>query len=309
MENPDGSLQEYFDPTLAPTINQDRINKEKRLMDCVDCHNRATHIFQSPSDLIDTAIAEGAIDSSLPYIKREGMLALNTPSRSLDQAYSRVQAIEQFYATSYPAVYREKKAAIDRAIDKLEEIARLTTFPEMHVTWTTYVDQLGHQETPGCFRCHGKLVAESGPVAGQTVSSGCSSCHYALPELLPTPPTGGPPSLPPNHSLVTCNTCHLAGLAGAPTLPDSHAGFAEQMCLECHEPSTPPVTPTPSPTATPTPMPTATPTPVAGPPTIPAGHPASNCAACHGAGLGGAPVLPPTHAGYTDAICEGCHKR
>jgi hypothetical protein len=42
-------------------------------MDCVDCHNRASHTYRSPQYEVDLALAEGRIDRTLPYIKREGM--------------------------------------------------------------------------------------------------------------------------------------------------------------------------------------------------------------------------------------------
>ncbi len=34
----------------------------------------------------------------------------------------------------------------------------------------------------------------------------------------------------------------------------------------------------------------------------------SDCIACHGTGLAGAPKFPPDHAGRTNAMCQGCHK-
>ncbi len=44
-----------------------------REMDCVDCHNRPSHIYESPGPAIDDAIADGRIDRSLPFIKRESL--------------------------------------------------------------------------------------------------------------------------------------------------------------------------------------------------------------------------------------------
>jgi hypothetical protein len=263
VEDSNGNLVEYVDPDKMPAVNRELVQREKRLMDCIDCHNRATHVFQSPSELIDRAMAEGKIDRSLPYFKREAVVALSTPSSSLNQAYARIQAVEAFYKTTYTVVYAQKKDAISRSIAQLQEIARMTTFPEMHVTWETYANQIGHQETPGCFRCHGKLVASGGPTTGKSIGSDCSTCHYTLPELLPTPVTSGPPRIPANHPAAACNTCHTSGLAGAPRLPTGHTGFTEQACTQCHASTTPPSTPkpTPSETATPVPTPTRAPTP------------------------------------------------
>ncbi len=178
VEDSNGELAEYIDPDKAPEISPQRIENEKRLMDCMDCHNRATHIFRSPEELIDMALAQGKIDDSLPFIKREGLNALDPPNPSLAQAITNVEAIKEFYRTSYPQIYEEKEETIDEAIKELKEIARLTTFPDMKVSWKTYIDNIAHQESPGCLRCHGKLVAKAGDQKDKVIDAGCDSCHY-----------------------------------------------------------------------------------------------------------------------------------
>lgn len=178
VESGDGKLTEYIDPDKASQFDQQRIDKEKRLMDCMDCHNRATHIFNSPEELIDTALTQGKIDSSLPFIKRQGLRSLDPPSPSLVQATTKIEAIKEFYRTSYPQLYEEKEEVIDEAILQLKEIARLTTFPDMKVNWKTYVDNAGHEGSPGCLRCHGNLVATTGEQKGKLIDAGCNLCHY-----------------------------------------------------------------------------------------------------------------------------------
>lgn len=176
----DGELVEYVDSKRTAEISPQRIEEEKRLMDCMDCHNRATHIFRSPDELIDMALTGSKIDSTLPFIKREGLSALDPPNATLAQANSKVETIKEFYRTYYPLVYQEKKPAIDKAIEELKEIARLTTFPDMRVDWKTYIDNIAHQESPGCFRCHGKLEAVTGDQKGNVIDAGCNSCHYKI---------------------------------------------------------------------------------------------------------------------------------
>lgn len=184
VEGDNGKMMQFIDPDKATEINPELIENEKRLMDCIDCHNRATHIFYSPNELIDSAIAEGRIDRSLPFIKKEGLAALDPPSSSLDEGAKKVESIEEFYRTSYPQVYEEKRASLDAAIVQLKEIARLTTFPYMKVDWNTYPNNLGHLQSPGCFRCHGKLVATTGDKEGTPIDAGCNSCHYPLPSTI-----------------------------------------------------------------------------------------------------------------------------
>ncbi len=178
VDEGNGQLKEYIDPQQAGEITAERINQEKRQMDCIDCHNRATHVFNSPNDLIDTSITAGTIDQSLPYIKKEGLSALDPPNSSLEQAYSKIEAVKDFYRQSYPQIDQQKSAAIDAAIAELKNIAVLTTFPYMNVTWNTYTSNAGHQSAPGCFRCHGKLVVNTGDQKGTTLSNDCELCHY-----------------------------------------------------------------------------------------------------------------------------------
>jgi hypothetical protein len=178
VENSDGTLTEYIDPAAAAQVTPDRLASDRRLMDCIDCHNRATHIYQSPEALINEAMVQGQIDASLPYIKWAGLQALDPVNPSLETAYEKVDAIGQFYQNNYPQVYAEKLPAINQALDELKSVAVLTTFPWMKATWETYPDQLGHQASPGCFRCHGKLVPQDNTQGNTTIDASCDSCHY-----------------------------------------------------------------------------------------------------------------------------------
>ncbi|MDP2729462.1 MAG: hypothetical protein Q8O55_03140 [Dehalococcoidales bacterium] len=39
---------------------------------------------------------------------------------------------------------------------------------------------LRFQKSPGCLRCHGKLVATTGEQKGKTLDASCDACHYVL---------------------------------------------------------------------------------------------------------------------------------
>jgi len=181
VEDDNGKIETgYIDSGRKREITTERIQKEKRLMDCIDCHNRATHIFRSPEELVDAALVQGKIDTSLPYIKRESIKALDPPNSSLEEAYTRVESILKFYKTGYPQVYNEKKASIENAIVELKEVARLTTFPDMKITYNTYINNISHIESAGCMRCHGKLVADSGEQKGKFINNDCNLCHTIM---------------------------------------------------------------------------------------------------------------------------------
>lgn len=123
-------------------------------------------------------MAQGKIDKTLPYIKWLGMTTLDPANASLELAISKVESIREFYRNYYPDLLSAKGASVEKAIEELKNIAKLTTFPDMKITWNTYVDNIGHQNSPGCFRCHGKLQASQTGQGNKTINADCTLCHY-----------------------------------------------------------------------------------------------------------------------------------
>ena len=70
-------------------------------------------------------------------------------------ADAEIDKLEDFYQLNYPDV-SPRKARPDRR--RRSTSSRSSTAsprrPEMKVTATTYPNNLGHQDFPGCFRCH-----------------------------------------------------------------------------------------------------------------------------------------------------------
>jgi hypothetical protein len=131
---------------------------------------------------------------------------------------------------------------------------------------------------------------------------------------------GTPPFIPhPLEGRDKCLACHETGVAGAPQIPDDHAGRTNDMCQTCHQPApateaSPAVEVTTSETMTETvpaaesPTPEVTPT-RAGPPPIPHSlEGRDNCLACHETGVAGAPQIPDDHSGRTNDMCQTCHQ-
>jgi hypothetical protein len=61
-----------------------------------------------------------------------------------------------------------------------EEVAAIylrNIFPDMSVTWGTHPNNLGHMDSPGCFRCHDGSHTSAD---GQTISNDCSACHQII---------------------------------------------------------------------------------------------------------------------------------
>lgn len=62
----DGKRVEYID--VASDLTAAEIEAaEKQRMDCMDCHNRATHVIDRPANVVDEAMARGELPDDLPY--------------------------------------------------------------------------------------------------------------------------------------------------------------------------------------------------------------------------------------------------
>jgi len=50
-------------------------------------------------------------------------------------------------------------------------------FPDMKVTWGVYPMNIGHEDFPGCFRCHDGAHSSKG---GDSITQDCNACHNLL---------------------------------------------------------------------------------------------------------------------------------
>jgi nitrate/TMAO reductase-like tetraheme cytochrome c subunit len=151
---------------------------EWRQMDCVDCHNRPTHVYRAPEVEVDLAMYTGRIAEDLPFLRREAVAALETEYAGHDEARAGIAGrIEAFYAESYPEIASERSAEIREAGTVLGELYASNVFPQMNVTWGTYPEHVGHERSPGCFRCHDE---EHTTADGESISQDCDTCHSIL---------------------------------------------------------------------------------------------------------------------------------
>lgn len=150
-----------------------------RTMDCVDCHNRPSHTFYPPEREVDTALLAERIPRDLPYVRREGVRLLTADYPSHEAAGRAIKAgLQSFYAKEYPQVAAARRAEIDRAGDVLTAVYQANVFPSMKIGWGTYPNHIGHETTPGCFRCHDDQHATAD--GSRTISQDCSTCHSLL---------------------------------------------------------------------------------------------------------------------------------
>lgn len=151
---------------------------EIRTMECVDCHNRPTHIFHSPDQSVDAALADGRVDPSLPFIKQQGVAALVASYPDREKAMRGIDStLRGYYRASYPQVYAAKQPAIEAAIGYLQNTYDQNFFPSMKVQWDTYPTNDGHFGSAGCFRCHD---GQHKSVGGRVIPSDCETCHRIL---------------------------------------------------------------------------------------------------------------------------------
>ena len=171
--NSDGSVTQFVDSTWKGPVKG-----VERVMDCMDCHNQATHVFKTAEQALDDVMAVGTPSPDLPFIHKEGLQLIQATYRTQDEATQKITAgLTDFYRTQYPAVWNQQRAKVEDAAKTLVSIYVRNIFPSMKVTWATYPNNIGHMDYPGCFRCHdGNHTAKN----GQTLSNDCSLCHNLL---------------------------------------------------------------------------------------------------------------------------------
>jgi len=128
---------------------------EQRAMDCIDCHNRPTHIYLAPDDALDKEFLAGRLDLGLPRLKKLGMELLTAEYASKDEALRIIPLkVREFYGENYPEVHERFRASVERAGEAIRDVYAANIFPSMNITWNTYPNQIGHRDGGGCFRCH-----------------------------------------------------------------------------------------------------------------------------------------------------------
>lgn len=225
IEN-DGSTTEYVD--IDAQIDTKSINPDDlKLMDCITCHNRITHLVLTPEETVNQLMERGEISTDIPEIHKKAIEVYSQIYDTTEKGVNGIAGLATYYQDYYPDFYANNSDKIEAAINVLQEAYRNSVFPEQNSDWTTHPNNIGHKDSPGCFRCHdGKhLDAEQ-----QAIRLECNLCH-AIPVVAgPTDfvakleiSRGPEPSshLNPNwisihHSAFdnTCSDCHTTGNPG-----------------------------------------------------------------------------------------------
>ena len=172
-----GKTVEYLSTEVKATP-EELAKGETRSMDCVDCHNRPTHAFELPHRGLDREITAGAISRDLPFVKKKALELLKGKYASQDEAKKAIaDGLTGYYATAWPDVASSKKAEIEAAVTAVQAVYLRNVFPNMKLDWGYHPNNIGHEDFPGCFRCHGGNHESRD---GLAISSDCEACHQVL---------------------------------------------------------------------------------------------------------------------------------
>ena len=169
-----GEVVEYYDEDEI--FNADSLdNHEIRVMDCMDCHNRPSHDYRSPSNYVDRLMVAGEIPDRLPEVKGVAMDLLHRNYQDRDTALMTIeQEVLDHYRENYPGIYNRDPRMITSAIEGLQRGFSRNHFPYMRVRWDVYPNHIGHLESSGCARCHDDMHLSEN---GANISRDCNLCH------------------------------------------------------------------------------------------------------------------------------------
>jgi len=142
-------------------------------MDCLDCHDRPAHAFSASAErAVDRAIAEGRLPRDVPFVRRDVIAAVSGEYATRQAAHDGIAArLQVIYAGRHVPPER-----VRQVVRVAQDVYARNVFPAMRVTFGTYGNNLGHMDSPGCFRCHDdNHVSADGRAIGQD----CESCHTA----------------------------------------------------------------------------------------------------------------------------------
>jgi nitrate/TMAO reductase-like tetraheme cytochrome c subunit len=273
----DGTVREFIAQDqieiaedVQPDIDRLKADEKSQTMDCIQCHNRIGHPIPNPRQGLDYDLANSRIDSTLPYVKREGVQILWNGYPDQETAFAEADKLSSFYELEYPEVAASQPAEIDQAIRQIKLLYTLTATPEMKATYSSYPDFMGHMDFPGCFRCHdgGHFLVKDGAATSEVIPYTCDSCH-TWPQIggaVASLPLGEPPethddslyvfnhkdvatSVDPGtqscgecHARDYCANCHETGAVNVEhdAMATNHAqvirDFGNQSCAYCHQP-------------------------------------------------------------------------
>ena len=117
-------------------------------MDCIDCHNRPTHIFDKLEPKVDFGLYSKKIDPDIPGIREDSLTVLQKKYAS--HAEAREKIVEDLLALQSKRhgadfVAKNEQALITSGTYLLQAYLE-NVWPKMRITWGTYKQHIGHQD-------------------------------------------------------------------------------------------------------------------------------------------------------------------
>ncbi len=194
----EGEMIEYVaEDSTIDTANLDQY--DIKVMDCITCHNRISHLLDQPRNMVDAALFRGDISTDVPFIRQRAidlLVASALPHEEAsaadapeviaaegptpEQVRASFASLETYYRDNYPAFYADNSALVADAVAVLERIYADNAYPQQLLDWNTHPDNIGHRDWPGCFRCHdGRHFSAD----GEAVRLECNLCH-SIPQVV-----------------------------------------------------------------------------------------------------------------------------
>jgi len=169
----DGNTIEYFD--IESSMNFDTIaDNQLQEMDCITCHNRITHLVNYPEDMIDQMMARNVVSPSIPDIRRQALEIFYREYESTEAALIAIDGLKNYYETYQANFYSYNQGAVDSAITELRNAYEQSVYVEQKFDWNSHPNNVGHEFSPGCFRCHdGKHLTDN----EEAIRLECNVCH------------------------------------------------------------------------------------------------------------------------------------
>jgi mono/diheme cytochrome c family protein/nitrate/TMAO reductase-like tetraheme cytochrome c subunit len=168
-----GSINEYVD--INSGIDPASIDPSQlKEMDCITCHNRITHLVKTPEDTVDQMLSAGLISTEIPDIRKKAIEVYSQIYDTTEKGLNGIAGLSGYYQVYYPEFYSQNKQLVDTAIQMLQYAYGQSVYPEQKSDWNSHPNNVGHKDSPGCFRCHdGKhLNAQN-----QAIRLECNLCH------------------------------------------------------------------------------------------------------------------------------------
>ncbi len=235
LKDSEGNVTEYM--SRENEISQQQVDTmARRRMDCIDCHNRPTHIFLSPNEAVDRSLEAGRIDVGLPFIKAMAVEVLSGAYETNDEAVAAIGSrLIEYYRTNFPDIFAARQHSIDQAVAEVRLIYQTNFFPEMKTNWQSHINNIGHYNAQGCFRCHdGQHFSREGKV----IRNDCAICHTTVDQTF-----GGRTFLPAggvfqhpvdlgDKNTYQCAACHTGDRPF--THPLNLGDISKFQCSQCH---------------------------------------------------------------------------